>query len=47
MLKEQTGRDLGVRDFVHPNIVELGSRYGEGGYYPKDLRGRGKTRIGS
>ena len=46
MLREQTGRDLGVRDFVHPNIVELGSCYSEGGNCPKDLRGRGKIRIG-
>ena len=26
MLKEQTERDLGVRDFVHLNTVELGVR---------------------
>ena len=24
MLKEQTERDLGMRDFIHPNTVELG-----------------------
>ena len=34
MLKEQTERDLGVRDFVHPNTVDLG------------VQAKRKTRIG-
>ena len=31
MLKEQTERDLDMRDFVYLNIVELGSRYDKSG----------------
>ena len=31
MLKEQTERDLGIRDFVYLNIIELDSCYNKGG----------------
>ena len=44
MLKEQTWKDLGVRYFVHPNIVESVRPHGEG-LYSIDRRDWGKLGL--